>query len=167
MLLPLNPAQQFLCIFSSPAPSSPLSRSSYKMDYSRLSETCSPHATALRPEAPAFVPRSSLPSIPPSPLPQALRPQAPTFQPHAQSPPKQVLPPVLPTVHRAVGKEEEELGPAPWAIFDCPHCNRSNGCEWMIACSGEHEALEWAHLSCVGLSAYDFPDGADGKKNTH
>lgn len=37
----------------------------------------------------------------------------------------------------------------------------------MIACSGEHEALEWAHLSCVGLSAYDFPDGADGKKNTY
>lgn len=148
-------------------PSPPFYLSSYKMDYSRLSETCSPHATALRPEAPAIVPRSSLPSIPTSPLPQALRPQAPIFLPRAQSPPKQVLPPVLPTVHRAVAKEEEELGPAPWEIFDCPHCDRSNGCEWMIACSGEHEVLEWAHLSCVGLSAYDFPDGRDGEKNAY
>ena len=139
------------------------------MDSSRLSEPFSPLVQALRPEAPVFVSRSSLPSIPLPPLSQALRPQAPKFQPRPQLPPEQVLPPaqVLPTVHRPVEKEEEELGPAPWGTFDCPHCDRSNGCEWMIACSGEHEALEWAHLSCVGLSAYDFPDSADGEKNSH
>lgn len=154
---------------SSPAPLSPLPRSSCEMDSSRLSASFSPHAQALRPEAPIFAPHTSLPSIPAPPLSQALRPQAPTFQPRVHSPPKQVLPPapVLPTVQRAVEKEEEELGPAPWGTFDCPHCDRSNGCEWMIACSGEHEALEWAHLSCVGLSAYDFPDGADREKKSH